>query len=166
MDRQPWLVVNYGDLIIVQSNVMCNLNYSLSGFHHRLMHEFYHGLVRTITPMFFIVFGHCQKFKQWLQRFIFQHWMALLQQMRHNGKLNNFPSFFSYHPMCQLGINSPPTIRCKCFLVLGMLTNLGVKPIPFFTLDPIFLTVFWWLACLQRESHLVTSILFFPSTLV
>jgi len=56
--------------------------------------------------------------------------------MKHSGKLNNFPRFFSYHPMCQLGINNLLTTRCKWFLVLCMLTNLGVKPIPFFHIKP------------------------------
>jgi hypothetical protein len=35
------------------------------------VHEFYHGLAKTITPLFFVVFGHYQKFKQWPQGFIF-----------------------------------------------------------------------------------------------
>jgi hypothetical protein len=60
----------------------------------------------------------------------------MLQQMKHSGKLNNFPRFFSYHPMCQLGINNLLTTRCKWFLVFCMLTNLGVKPIPFFHIKP------------------------------
>ncbi len=145
---------------------MCSLNYSLNGPHHRLVHEFCHNPARIIILMFFIVFGHYQKFKQWPQIFIFQHWTTLLQEMKHNGKLNNFSSFLSYHPMCQLGINNLPIARCKCSLVLSMLTKLGVKLIPFFTSNPIFLKAFWWLACLQKESHLVASILFFLSILV
>jgi hypothetical protein len=40
---------------------MCSLNYSPNGFHHRLVHEFYYGLARTITLMFFVIFGHYQK---------------------------------------------------------------------------------------------------------
>ncbi len=112
---------------------MCNLNYSPIDLHQHLVHEFYHGLAKTIIPMFFVIFGHYQKFKQWSQGFIVQHWTTLLQQMKHNGKLNNFMNFFSYHPMCQLGINSLSARRCKCFCILGMLTNFGVKQISFFS---------------------------------
>lgn len=136
------MVVNYGDLITTQNNVMCNLNYSPTSLHQHLVHELCHGLVRIIIPMFFVVFGHYQNFKKWPQGFIFQHWMALLQQMKHNAKLNNFMNFFSYHPMCQSGIISLPAMRYKCFFVLGTLTNFGIKPILFFTLDPKFLTTF------------------------
>jgi hypothetical protein len=100
------------------------------------MHEFCHGQAKTIIFVFFVVFGHYQKFKQWPQGFIFQHWMALLQQMKHSGKLNNFMNFFSYHAMCQLGINNLLATRCNYSLVLGMLTNFGVKPIPFFHIRP------------------------------
>jgi hypothetical protein len=38
--------------------------------------------------------------------------------------------------MCQLGINNLPIMKCKCFLILRMLTNQGVKPIPFFHTRP------------------------------
>jgi hypothetical protein len=118
------------------NNIMCNLNYNPSGLHHYLVHRFYHGLARTITLLFFVIFGHYQNFKQWCQIFIFQHWTTLLYQMKHNGKLNNFSKFFSYHPMCQLGINSLLVVKCKCFLVLGMLTNLGIKLVLFFHIRP------------------------------
>jgi len=136
MDKQPWLVVNCGDLIIALSNIMCSLNYSPNGLHHRLVHEFCHGSTITIILVFFVIFGHCQKFKQWPQIFIFQHWMTLLQQMKHNGKLDNFLSFLSYHPICQLGTNSLLASKCKCYLVLDMLTNLGVRPVPIFHIKP------------------------------
>ncbi len=80
--------------------------------------------------------------------------------MKHNGKLN-FLSFLSYHPICQLGINSLSTSKCKCYLVLGMFTNLGVNRSLFSTSDPIFPITFWSTACLQKKSHLV-AIFFFP----
>jgi hypothetical protein len=35
---------------------MCSLNCSSSGLHHRLVHEFCHGLAKTITLVFFCYF--------------------------------------------------------------------------------------------------------------
>jgi hypothetical protein len=78
--------------------------------------------------------------------------------------LNYFLNFLFYHSMCQLGINSLLTTRCKHFPILGMLTNLGVKTIPFFHIKTPYSSTFWWLTCLQKELHLISSILFFPST--
>jgi ACR3 family arsenite efflux pump ArsB len=77
-------------------------------------------------------------------------------------KIDFYFYFFYYHPMCQLGINSLPTMRSKCSLILGMLTNFGINPILFFTLNPICLKVFLLPTCLQKESHLTTSSLSFP----
>jgi hypothetical protein len=36
---------------------MCNLNYNPTDLHQHLVHEFYHGLAKTIIPMFFVIFG-------------------------------------------------------------------------------------------------------------
>jgi len=69
--------------------------------------------------------------KQNLQCLIFQHGTSLLQQMQHNCKLHNFPCLLSNNTICNLGINIFMTIRNKQFLVLSMLRNLQIIPIPF-----------------------------------
>ncbi len=80
--------------------------------------------------------------------------------MNHNGKLNNFLKVLSYHSMCQLGINYLLTTRCKCFPILGMLTNLGVQPILFFHIRPHIPHNVLMTYMLTKR----ISLLFFPST--
>jgi hypothetical protein len=157
------LVVNYEDLIKAQNNVMCNLNYNPSGFHHCLVHELCHGLDRTITVMFFLLMlGIAKNSNNGIKYSYSNNWTALLQEMTHNGKLNNFPRFFSYHPMCQLGINSLLATRCKCFLVIGMLTNLGIKPIPSFHIKPHTLHNFLMTCMLTKGIPFSSKYFVFP----
>ncbi len=61
--------------------------------------------------------------------------------MKDSRKLNNFSSFLSYHPMCQLGINSLLIVKNKCSLVV-MFIKFGVNSIPFFHIKPNILQSF------------------------
>jgi len=82
--------------------------------------------------------------------------------MKHRGKLNNFLNFLSYHSMCQLGINSLSTTRYMCFPILGMLTNLGVKPIPFFHIRPHIPHNFLMICLLIKGISLSNKYFVFP----
>jgi hypothetical protein len=79
----------------------------------------------------------------------------------------NWTTFFAFSPStpcATLSSNKFTAMRSKQLMVLGMLANLWIIPIPFFHINPNILWVFLRLACLAKESYLTNNTLFFPST--
>ncbi len=145
-----------------QRNV--SLNYSPSSLHHHLVRKFCHGPTKTIILVFF-VFGALPKIQTIALRIHILALDNLIQQMKHSGKLNNFSSFVSYHSMCQLCINSLLATKYMCFPILGMLANLGVKPIPFLHIKPHILHNFLMTCMLTKGIPLSYKYFVFPSYL-
>ncbi len=126
------MVVNYGNFITTKNNIMCCLNYNPNCPHHFWCMNF--TIIQRPKRSF-----QCQTKASMIHILTLDGPTIANENSR---KLNNFSSFFSYHPMCQLGIKSLPIVKSKCYLVLNMFTNFGINSISFFHIKPNILQSF------------------------
>jgi hypothetical protein len=88
MDITPRLVVDYGNFIIVDSNVLGLSHNSFSGFNDNPMHFFNHLLASGVKPMFTWSVLHLQDIKELFHAFKICQRPTKFQKPKDGHKLN------------------------------------------------------------------------------